>query len=120
MLPYDKAYELAKALAQSEEYKNYLQAKEKLERDDKNLKMLQEFKRRQLAIQMAELAGQEVDEEQIEQVERLYEIISLNPVINEFLTAEYRFSRMMADIQNIINEAISAWFELEDKNDYIN
>lgn len=120
MSTYDKARELAKALAQSEEYKDYVAAKEQLEADEKNLAMLQEFRRQQVEIQMAQMVGEEIDETRLQQLESLYQLLSLNPTINGFLTAEYRFSRLLADIQKIIGDAVKEWFVFVDHNKHVN
>ena len=53
---------------------------------------------------MAELAGYEVNEEERDQLEKEYQLLPLNPEINEYLNAEYRFSLIMSDIQGAITE----------------
>jgi cell fate (sporulation/competence/biofilm development) regulator YlbF (YheA/YmcA/DUF963 family) len=120
MHAYDKAHELAELLSQSEEYKEFKRAKISLEKDQDNLRLLQDFRRKQLEIQMAQLSGEEVDEEYIKQTEHLYELLSMNSKINEYLNAEYKFARMMADIQKIIGEAVSEWFAIELVNKNVN
>lgn len=116
MSVYDKAYELAKALASSPEYLQYLASREKLEQDETNYLMLQHYRRQQWEVQMVQMLGQEVAEEVAQELEQLYAFLSANPTVNEFLTAEYRFSRMMSDIQKIVGEAIGGWL-IEDKSD---
>ncbi len=120
MTAYDKAYELAELLSQSEEYKEFKKAKNILEEDQDNLKLLQDFRRRQIEIQMAQLAGEEVDEEYLKQVEHLYELLSMNTNINDYLNAEYKLAKMMGDIQKIIGEAVSEWFSFEQVNKNVN
>ncbi|MDD2498003.1 MAG: YlbF family regulator [Desulfitobacteriaceae bacterium] len=109
---HDRAYELAKTIQQSEEYQKYLEAKEKLSKDEKNAGMLQEFRRQQVEIQIAEMQGEDIDLN-LEQLEKVYQILSLNPLINEFLTAEYRFARIIADIQKILGEALDLWIDID-------
>ena len=53
----ERAYELAKTLRESEEYRKYAEAKEKLQKDEENANMLQEFRRKQIELQIAEMAG---------------------------------------------------------------
>ncbi len=120
MTAYDKAHELAKLLSQSDEYKVFRKAKNSLEQDQENVRTLQDFRRKQLEIQMAQISGEEIDEEYIKQTEKLYELLSMNPRINEYLNAEYRLSRMMSDIQKIIGDAVSEWFSLEQVNKNVN
>ena len=118
MTAYDKAHELAKLLEKSEEYNLFKKAKHSLEQDQENVKILQNFRRKQLEIQMAQISGTKIDEEYVKQTEKLYEVLSMNSKINEYLNAEYRLSRMMSDIQKILGGAVKEWFSLEmtDKN----
>lgn len=112
METYDLAHKLARALTESDEYKEFVKAKAKVEEDENNVKMLRDFRTKQLEVQMAQATGQEVPEEQVEQLERMYQMLSLNNNINEYLTAEYRLSRLMADIQKILGDAVKEWFDL--------
>ncbi|NLK00829.1 MAG: YlbF family regulator [Clostridia bacterium] len=117
---YDTAHELARQLSSAHEYEKFIQEKKKLKADRANSEMLDGFRRRQLEIQMAEMAGQEVDEEDQEQLEQIYNLISTNPVITEYLNAEYRFSRLISDIQKIITDAVPEWFDFDENKEIIN
>lgn len=105
MNPYNCAHDLARALAESQEYRQYEEARKKLETNQENLKMVQDFRVKQLEIQQAQVMGQNVDE-RIKQLEPFFKVLSMNPAINEFLQVEMRFSQMMMDIQKIIGEAV--------------
>lgn len=109
---YDRAHELAKTIQESEEYRKYLEAKEKLQKDKKNATMLQEFRRRQLELQIVEMSGGDI-EGNADQLEQIYQVLSMNPVVNEFLTAEYRFARIITDVQRILGEALDLWVDLD-------
>ena len=54
---------------------------------------------------------QEVDEITSRRMEQLNELVGANQTIQQYLMAEYRFGRIMADIQKILSEALSDWFE---------
>lgn len=115
----DIAHELAKTLKDSEEYRKYLEAKERLQSDAGNTNMLQEFRRKQLELQIAEMSGEDI-EMSLEQLENIYQKLSLNPIVNEFLTAEYQLARMMTDVQKIIGEALDLWIDVDYGKKYIN
>ncbi|MFA5536316.1 MAG: YlbF family regulator [Bacillota bacterium] len=119
MLVYDKAHELAKALANSQEYRQFLEVKEKLQQDGINFSLLEDFRRQQLEVQMAEILGSETDES-LEKLEQTYNLLSGIPVINEYLTAEYRLSRMLADIQKIVGEVVGIWLPDEPPLNWLN
>ncbi|MGI6330666.1 MAG: YlbF family regulator [Zhaonellaceae bacterium] len=110
MSVYDKANDLAKELADSEEYRAFLKAKENLAKDNDNLSLLEEFRKKQWEVQVAQMLGQEVDEELLQNLEQVYQYISLNPTINEYLMAEYRFTRLLGDIQKVLTESIEGGF----------
>lgn len=112
---YDKAYELKRALMESTEVKDYTAALEKVTANPASKKMLDDFREKQIEIQSIQFSGGQIDKEKVEQLERLYGIISLNSDINYFLQQEYRFSVLMNDISKIISEAFDIGYKLDDK-----
>ena len=108
---YDRAHDLARALSASPEYRQYEEVRKKLEAHQENFKLLQDFRMKQMEIQQAQLMGQNVDA-RMKQLEQMYQILTHNPVINEFLQVEMRFSRMMMDVQKIIGQAVGFNFDL--------
>lgn len=103
---YDKAQELKHALEESDEVKDYKAAFEKVKSDSTNMNMLEDFRKKQIEIQAEQLSGKKIDDGKMQEVEKLYNIISLNPDISRFLQCEYKFSIMMNDISKIISEAV--------------
>ena len=108
---YDRAHELARALSTSVEYRQYEEAQKKLESNKENLKMLQDFRMKQLELQQAQVMGQN-PEAKLKQLEQMYQVLCLNPAINEFLQVEMRFSKMMMDVQKIIGQSVGFDYEL--------
>lgn len=102
---------LAEALKNCDEYKGFLTAKENLRKNPANGEMLDLFRQKQFEFQMAELAGQEIDEDEKMQLEGDYQLLSQTPEVNEYLNAEYRFSLIMSSIQEAISCAIPEWFD---------
>jgi len=102
---YDKAHELAKAVRQSQEFKEFKRAAEKLEEDKKAKEMLEDFREKQWKIQSEKLAGKDVKEKEA-QLQKLYEVLSYNQDIVDYLQAEARFYTLMSDISNILGRAI--------------
>ncbi len=106
MYVYDKANELARALTESEEYKSYKVAKERVDRVDSAREMLKDFKKRQFELQAMQLSGQKPDEEKLSRLQSLYQVMVLNPDIAEYLQAEFKFNQMFSDIYSIIGKAV--------------
>ena len=110
--PYDKAYELARALKECAEAKDWLAAQEELARDADGWRMLEDFRGRQEEIAKALSEGREVSEEERKKLGRLYEVIVLHPGVRRVLDAEQRLVRLLADVQRIIGDA---WNELTEQ-----
>lgn len=108
---YDSAHELARALRECEEYRALKEAKDRLEADPVNKEMLLEFRRRRWEIEAEQAMGREVDEEKLKRVQQLGELVNNNPTLRDYLTAEFRFARLMGDIQKILADALSEWSE---------
>lgn len=110
---YDKAHELARALKAAPEVVEYKAAMEKLNSNPNNKKMVEDFRKKQFDIYSMQVKGIEPSKEQIDAVNNLFNIISLNSEIREFLEAEMRFSRLWQDIIKILGDAVDIDFESE-------
>jgi cell fate (sporulation/competence/biofilm development) regulator YlbF (YheA/YmcA/DUF963 family) len=106
MNPYDIAHQLATALNTSEEYRAFIAAKEKVKTDTANTKMLADFQLKQFELQQLQMLGQEISQDKQQELERSYSLLSLNPSIKEYLEAEFRFSRLINDVQKILADGI--------------
>lgn len=106
MSVHDQAHALARTIKETQEFKNFLKVKEKLDKDKTAKEMLADFRNAQWELQKQKLAGTDVTPEQEKRISRLLEVIGLNLLVKDFLEAEYRFSIMVADIQKIIGEAM--------------
>ncbi|MDA8235241.1 MAG: YlbF family regulator [Clostridia bacterium] len=107
---YDQAHQLARVLAKSPEYVEYKKAKEKLEANGENKKLVADLRAKQMELQKAVILGQKVDEAKKKQLEKMQQIIVTNPAIAEFFQTEFRFNKMMLDVQKIIGEAVGLQF----------
>ncbi len=105
MNPYDAAHVLARTLRESPELKEYSDSQELLASDSAAREMLLDFRKEQFRLQKQKLAGLEVAPEQLEKLDNLFEVLNLNLTVKRFLDAEFRFSRLIGDVQKIINES---------------
>lgn len=103
---YDQAHKLARTIKSSEEYKTYISKRKIVYSDEKNKKMVEDFQEKIFQIQMNQMSGKEVSQEEIDKISKLEEVLRLNPSINEFFAAQLRFSQLVQDINKIIGEAI--------------
>jgi cell fate (sporulation/competence/biofilm development) regulator YlbF (YheA/YmcA/DUF963 family) len=109
---YDLAHELARALSQCPEYRDFTRAKEELEKDIQAKNMLKDLRMRQLEIETLKLSGKPVEEAQ-RNLENLYNIVSYNSLLRQYLEAEARFAVLMSDIQGIIARAVGLDLNLD-------
>jgi len=113
---YDEANNLAKALKESNEYKTFLEAKVKLEKDADKYDMAKDYMRKQMEVQSMQMMGQELSEEQISSYNTLANTIMGIPEIAEFFQAQMYFSVIFQDITDIIAKAVDLDMGLFDEN----
>jgi len=103
---YDEAHNLEKAIKESEEYRQYNAAQQKLKANPDLDKMMQDFRQKQMAVQAKQMMGEEVNEEMMGAIQNLYGIIQQDPMAAEYLQCEMRFSLMMQDVYKILGDVV--------------
>ena len=83
MLAYDKAYELAKEIRSSEEYKEYQRLKSLVMADEQTKTLLKDYKKMQLEAQAGYLSGTEPSAELLEKIKKLGEVLAFNKDVTE-------------------------------------
>lgn len=103
---YDEAHNLERAIRESEEYKQYMAAKEKVSENSDLDAMLKDFQAKQMAVQAKQMMGEEIQEDMMQTIQNLYAIIAKDPLAAEYLQCEMRFSMMMQDVYKILGEVV--------------
>ena len=98
------AAELAQAILDSEEYKNFLHFRSEINKNPQLYQAVNELRRYNFEIQNSE-GVQDMYDEVVKVYER-YAYIRTNIVANQFLRAEMRICRMVQDIQRTLMEDI--------------
>jgi len=101
---YDKAYALAREIKASEEYRAYAAQQAKVASDPDARRMLEDFRQRQAGVELRRLKGESISQEELEQLQRLFETINLHGEIRQLFACEQRLIQLMQDIQRIIAE----------------
>lgn len=109
------ANHLAELLQASPEYVDYVNAKKRLLQDPSNKKIFNELREKQYDLQEAIEAEGELDERD-RFINDLLVSISLNPVVNDYLNAEYNFGRILERLGKVF-ESIFPYEELEEDED---
>ena len=103
---YDTANRLAAEIKQTDEYKTYKDAKQKLDSNLEIKNKIQEFDKLRVDTQKAMLKGESTSNELSVKLQNLYTELYQNEVAKNYLESEMRFSVMVTDINKIISEAI--------------
>ena len=103
---YDEAHNLAKAIKESNEFKEFDKMRAQIEGDEELSKMLGEMQQLQVALQAAQMQGQQPDPDTMSRIQNLSMMLSSKPLAAQFLQAEGAFSVMMNDVFAIIGEAM--------------
>ncbi len=98
MQNYDKAYELAKEIKESEVYQSYLKAKEEAFSNELNKNLYDKDTELTRQVMGAQMAGQPVTDEMQQQYQQLMGVLSLNTELTNFMLAEHRLNQLMSDI----------------------
>lgn len=103
---YEEAHRLTQAIRESEEYKQYQAAKEKLKANPELEKNLNDFKAQQISLQAGQMMGQQMDQGAMAHIQSLYGILLKDPLAAEYLQCEMRFSLMINDVFQILGEVV--------------
>ena len=102
MNPYDQAHALARALKESDEYREYMRLKETAYDDSTNKALLDEYKKLQFRLQARLAAGESIPQEDMQRLTQIGALLQFNPDVSAYLMAEFRFQRMLSDIFKIL------------------
>ncbi len=103
---FDKVNEFASVLKDHDDVVAYRNAARKIETNPEKQKMLEDFRKIQIAAYSESVETGKVTDETNEKMQNFASIIQMNPDINEYLQAEMRFSILFEDIMKIITDAV--------------
>ena len=101
-----KAQELGRLLGQSDEYKAFLRASDRLKEDAECRQALADVERLAQAIEQAAVQGQDPAREQVEQYDRALQGLQANPVYQAVVAAQANFEKLMAKVNARIFEGM--------------
>lgn len=110
------ARELGAAVRETPEYAAVREARAKVENHEAARIMLADFRRREQQYRQAVLAG-EPHEDQAKELQKLAEIVGLNPYLRELIDAEAVLAQTLARLQEEIVSAAGLLEETEKKAD---
>ncbi|MCQ2555622.1 MAG: YlbF family regulator [Clostridia bacterium] len=102
---YDDAHRLAAAIKNSNEFKDYENAQKLLDSNPSLSAMMKDFQEKAMEMQLKQMSGEEISADMNAQMQQLYGIVMQDPMAAQYMQAELRFSVMMKDVIDIIQEA---------------
>ncbi len=106
MQNYDKAYDLAKEIKNSEIYASYLKAKEQAFTNPLNKEVYGKYQEMAHNVMGLQMSGQALPEELQQQYQQMMGVLSLNTELTNFMLAEHRLNQLMSDIFKILADAV--------------
>lgn len=110
---YDKAHDLASALKESQEVADITSAMKLVDADPESKRMLDDFRVKQNEVQQRMMSGDMPSPEEMEQMEKLFEVLSLNLNIRRLFDAERRLSVIIQDVNKIITDSLQHLYGAE-------
>lgn len=101
----DKAHELARALRGSDEYRRLKELKSTLAANKDAEQMVDDFLKKQAELQIEMMQGKQ-SEEKMQQLQKMYELLSINSTAGTYIQAYMRFQLMMQDVSKIIADSV--------------
>ena len=99
---YDQAHQLAKAIKESEECKQFNEVKEQVEANPDLDAAIKDFMKKQFEFQASQMMGQELDQEEFLKLQQLSAVLMQDPLTGRYFQNQMVFSQMMSDVYKII------------------
>lgn len=104
---YDKANELARAMRESQEYKELMDAQSRVEKDETATGIVRSFAAKQMELEYARMAQSPKVDEITKEVEKLMPLVQANEAARDYIQAQARWGQIYQDISRIISQPIT-------------
>ena len=114
---YNEAHNLARAIRESEEFKQYEEIKKSISSNQPLTEMLNDFQTKQFELQAKLMMGEATPPDANAQIQELYNIMMKDPLSAQYLQCEVRFSMMMNDVYKILGEVMGVGLKGQEKSE---
>lgn len=114
---YNEAHNLAKAIRESEEYKQYEAVKQRVAGNSAITEMLNDFQAKQFEMQAKLMMGESPPDGTNAHIQELYGIMMKDPLSAQYLQCEIRFSMMMNDVYKILGDVMGVGLPGQQRNE---
>lgn len=111
---YDSAYDLEKAIRNSEEFSSLKEAYDNVMNDESSRKMFDDFRTTQMELQEKQMQGQEITEEEVEKAKGVVELVQQHSEISKLMEQEQRLNVLINDISRIITKPLEELYGVPD------
>lgn len=98
----DTAYEMEKAIRESDEYIALKEAYDAVNADPSAKAMFDNFRNIQMELQQKQMTGQEITQEEVEQAQKSVALVQQHDQIAKLMEAEQRMSMSITELNKII------------------
>jgi cell fate (sporulation/competence/biofilm development) regulator YlbF (YheA/YmcA/DUF963 family) len=99
---YDLAYEMEKAIRNSNEYIQLKRLYDEVNRDEAARRMFDNFRQIQMDLQQKQMMGMDISQEEVEHAQKTVALVQQHHTIARLMEAEQRMSMMVADLNRIV------------------
>lgn len=99
---YDAAYELEKAIRESEEYNQLKQAYSAVNADQMSRNMFDQFRQIQMSLQQKQMLGQDISQAEVEEAQKSVALVQQNEKITVLMEIEQRMSMVIGELNQVI------------------
>ena len=103
---YDEAHNLAKAIKESNEFKEFDRIRKEVDDDKETSDMRKELTELHVQLQTAQMFGQQPYKDVFARFQSLNTMAMTKPLAMQYMQAQYALATMMNDVFGIVGEAI--------------
>ncbi|WP_085992805.1 YlbF family regulator [Oceanobacillus senegalensis] len=103
---HDSAYDLEKAIRESEEFQNLKSAYEAVMNNPQAKEMFDSFRDTQMQLQEKQMQGLDITEEEVEKARSIVEQVQQHTEISRLMEEEQRLNLVINDISQIITQPL--------------
>ena len=103
---YEEAHNLATAIKESGEYKEFDQARKSIDQDPQLKEMVKQMESIQMEMQLSQARGEQINPQLMSQLQSISAMLMTKPEAAGYIQSMTRFSVMMKDVYDILIDAI--------------
>lgn len=104
---YDTANQLEREIRESSQYNALKEAFERIQANETSKKLFEEFSELSVKLQSQQMAGQEMEEADLEKIQALTEQVGLDELISDLILKEQQMSYLINDLNRVITQPLS-------------